>query len=86
MTPPIRSGVTKVYFPGVPTGPVLSSATVGGHVFGSRRGCDQHGDQDRDRADLRFSAQFYRMSAATAVTIKSITVVGSQRGDHIPMS
>ena len=68
-------GVTKVYFLGVPTGPSVFGDRWRS-VFGSRRGCDQHGDQDRDRADVRQYAVlpdecFHRL------TIKSITVVGA---------
>ena len=69
------AGVVKAYLPGIPT-LVLSSAAVGG-PYSVRAEAVINTATKTVTVPISGDTQFFRMSASSAVTIQSITVVGS---------
>jgi hypothetical protein len=71
-------GVTMVYVPGIPTPvtSVLSSATVDG-TYSARNDAVIDTGTKTITVPISGAAQYYRVSSSSAVTIKTITVVGS---------
>lgn len=67
-------GGIKAYVPGIPT-VLLSSATVNG-TYSSRADAVINTATKTVTVPISGSTQFYRMSAASAVTIQTITIVG----------